>query len=264
MACLNCLIYTYAAGTTTPQATYTDFTLGTPLPNPVRTNSGGYAVSGSGAITGIWIDNTLCYKITMKGEGGITVFTQDHICAPVTSGSAASFTDINASGNVTIGGNIDVVNNETVQGVTTTPVTGFVISPIFNADVAGLSGSDKTFTNSDGSYSVDYTGRIVGHTLGLAPSGNTTVLNSSMLGTIGHAGAFSQTTSAGTATVVIGNSGSDAALETGKIKFDGANTTGITATTFGSNCPAVTCTSPYTWITSLAADGSTVYIPVFK
>jgi len=48
------------------------------------------------------------------------------------------------------------------------------------------------------------------------------------------------------------------------VKISTTNTTGSTATIFGSNCPAVTCTAPYTWLTIQSADGSTVYVPVFK
>ena len=79
--CQNCAIYTYAAGTTTPLATYSDSTLGTTLPNPVRTNSAGYAVSASNAITGIWIGNA-CYKIILKDASAVTLWTQDHVCNP--------------------------------------------------------------------------------------------------------------------------------------------------------------------------------------
>lgn len=51
----------------------------------------------------------------------------------------------------------------------------------------------------------------------------------------------------------------------GALKFTTGNTTGATAfAPGGANCPAITCTTPYTWITASAADGSTVYIPVFK
>jgi len=79
--CVNCSIYTYTAGTTTPLATYTDSTLGTPLPNPVRTNSAGYAVNGSNAITGIWTGSS-CYKIVLKDASAVTFWTQDHVCSP--------------------------------------------------------------------------------------------------------------------------------------------------------------------------------------
>ena len=51
---------------------------------------------------------------------------------------------------------------------------------------------------------------------------------------------------------------------TGIPTFAGTQTTGSTLATFGSNCPAVTCTSPYTWLRAISADGSAVYIPVFK
>ncbi len=78
----NGYVYTYAAGTTTPLATYTSYTLGTPLPNPVRTNTAGYAVSGSGAITGIWTSGTACYHIVIKDSSAVTIADQDHLCNP--------------------------------------------------------------------------------------------------------------------------------------------------------------------------------------
>lgn len=81
-ACSGCSIYTYAAGTTTPQSTYTDASLSVQLPNPVLTNSAGYAVSGANAITGIWVGNA-CYKIVLKDAAAVTVTTQDHVCSPV-------------------------------------------------------------------------------------------------------------------------------------------------------------------------------------
>ncbi len=81
-SCNNCSIYTYAAGTTTPLAAYTDSTLGTQLPNPVKTNSAGYAISNSGAITGIWTSGSVCYKIILKDAGAVTVWSQDNVCNP--------------------------------------------------------------------------------------------------------------------------------------------------------------------------------------
>ena len=46
--------------------------------------------------------------------------------------------------------------------------------------------------------------------------------------------------------------------------FAGANSTGAGATAVGSNCPAVTPTTVYKWITVKLADGSTGYIPAWK
>jgi hypothetical protein len=78
VACSGCSIYTYAAGTNTPLATYTSSTLATPNTNPVLTNSAGYAVNGA-TITGIWVGSS-CYKFVAKDSTAVTLFTQDNIC----------------------------------------------------------------------------------------------------------------------------------------------------------------------------------------
>jgi len=51
---------------------------------------------------------------------------------------------------------------------------------------------------------------------------------------------------------------------TGRIKFSTNNTTGSGSAALATNCPAVTPTAPYTWITVTTSDGSTGYIPVWK
>lgn len=56
----------------------------------------------------------------------------------------------------------------------------------------------------------------------------------------------------------------DLAQINGTLKFATNNTTGSSSASWGSNCPAVNCTAPYKWIQAVAADGSTVYFPVFK
>lgn len=69
------LLYTYAAGTTTPQATYTDSTGGTPNTNPIVLNTRGEA--------SIWLDPTLSYKFVLQTSGGAGVWSQDYITAYV-------------------------------------------------------------------------------------------------------------------------------------------------------------------------------------
>src|ERR1017187_3904475 len=54
--CAGCKLYTYAAGTTTPLATYTDSTGGTSNPNPIVLDASGSA--------NIWTAN-LSYKFSM-------------------------------------------------------------------------------------------------------------------------------------------------------------------------------------------------------
>src|SRR6266705_2236564 len=63
------LLYTYAAGTSTPLVTYAD-NAGTPNANPVVLDSAGRATVYLGASA---------YKVILKDSGGATVYTQDNI-----------------------------------------------------------------------------------------------------------------------------------------------------------------------------------------
>lgn len=80
-------VYTYAAGTTTPQATYTDSTGATPNPNPVILDSRGEA--------SIWLGSAT-YKFKLTDANDVEIWTVDYISAP-TSGVSPIL-----SGNVTI------------------------------------------------------------------------------------------------------------------------------------------------------------------
>ncbi len=70
------LVYTYAAGTTTPQNSYTDSTGGTPAANPVVLDSAGRAT--------IWLSGN--YKIVVKDSLFNTIGTADNITALGSSG----------------------------------------------------------------------------------------------------------------------------------------------------------------------------------
>lgn len=65
------LIYTYAAGTVTPQATYTDQGGGTPSANPIVLDSAGRSE--------FWLDASLNYKYIIKDSGGTTIRTIDNV-----------------------------------------------------------------------------------------------------------------------------------------------------------------------------------------
>lgn len=64
-------VYTYAAGTTTPLATYTDSTGGTPNTNPIILNARGEA--------SIWIPFNTGYKFVVKDSLGNTIRTVDQV-----------------------------------------------------------------------------------------------------------------------------------------------------------------------------------------
>ena len=67
------LIYSYAAGTTTPKTTYTDSTGNTAHPNPIILNSAGRVPSGE-----IWL--TLgSYKFILATSTNVTIATYDNV-----------------------------------------------------------------------------------------------------------------------------------------------------------------------------------------
>jgi hypothetical protein len=67
-------IYTYAAGTTTPQATYTSALGGTPHANPIVLDSAGRVPGGE-----IWLTDSLIYKFVIETSTAILIGTYDNI-----------------------------------------------------------------------------------------------------------------------------------------------------------------------------------------
>jgi hypothetical protein len=67
-------IYTYAAGTTTPQATYTSAAGTTAHTNPIILDAAGRVPSGE-----IWLTDGLQYKFVIKTSADVTVGTYDNI-----------------------------------------------------------------------------------------------------------------------------------------------------------------------------------------
>ena len=69
-------LYTYVAGTTTPQATYTDSTSATANSNPIVLDSRGEA--------NIWLSSAN-YKFKLTDSEGTEIWTVDNIAAPSTA-----------------------------------------------------------------------------------------------------------------------------------------------------------------------------------
>jgi hypothetical protein len=74
------LLFTYAAGSTSPLATFTDATGATPNANPIVLNSGGFASPG------IWLTVNVAYKFVLQNSGGVTQWTEDNITAVTPAG----------------------------------------------------------------------------------------------------------------------------------------------------------------------------------
>lgn len=75
-------LYTYQAGTTTPQATYTDSTGSTPNANPVVLDANGEAT--------LWVDPELSYKFVLKTSADVTQWTVDNVVGLLTNNSVGT------------------------------------------------------------------------------------------------------------------------------------------------------------------------------
>jgi hypothetical protein len=149
------LIYTYLAGTTTPQATYADS-------GAVVTNANPIVLDSSGRLTtSIWVSAGVVLKIIIKDSSGNTLATVDNIASindigsilasPGTIGGttpgAGNFSSLTVSGSTTFGGN--------VTGQVVTANTYFT-GPIGSATPAAgsfttVNASSDIFTTQNGS-----------------------------------------------------------------------------------------------------------------
>ena len=120
-------IYTYAAGTTTPLATYTDAGAGTANTNPIILNSLGQA--------NIWLATSSSYKFSVYTSADVLLYTVDNIATPIdynslttalaspppigsTAPNTGAFTTLAATT-----GTITTVNSTTVNATTVNATT---------------------------------------------------------------------------------------------------------------------------------------------
>jgi hypothetical protein len=80
-------LYTYAAGTTTPRATYTSSSGSTPHANPIVLDSGGRVPGGE-----LWLTNGVSYKFVLKDSTDVLIATYDNIVGINASTDAALVT----------------------------------------------------------------------------------------------------------------------------------------------------------------------------
>jgi len=123
-------VYTYAAGTLTPKATYTDASETTPLSNPVILDSAGRAT--------IWISGS--YYIDVKTSADVAVKNTDNITAFNTSSSSINSLLPSQSGNAgkyltTDGNNVSWGESSAVQTAPNARLTLTTGVPITTTDV---------------------------------------------------------------------------------------------------------------------------------
>jgi len=154
LPCVNCTLSTFAAGTVTPLATYTDNTAMTTNPTVITLNSAGYIGSG------LWLTAASCWKFVLANAAGATVWSQDNIC--VATGPAGATGAAGAAGAAgptgpqgPAGGTKDIASGTAVMGtsaigslacatVVTVAATGVLttdnIMADFNADPTSTTG----------------------------------------------------------------------------------------------------------------------------
>lgn len=211
-------VYTYAAGTTTPQATYTDSTGATANSNPIILDSRGEA--------NIWLGSAT-YKFKLTDSNNTEIWTVDNISAP-TSGLSPVL-----SGNVTIDSNTAgtaLTITQTGTGLalkvedTTSDLTPFVVDATGKVGIGTLAPATALDVN-DGTIQLSSSG--TSRTTLAADASNSTL---SSIGTRGLILAANSTNLIyGTSSGYVGIKNSSPTVEldiTGALKTSGAATIG--------------------------------------
>ena len=146
------LIYTYAAGTTTPQTTYTDSTGAVANTNPIVLDAAGRPASE------VWLTTGVNYKFIIKTSTGTTLGTYDNIAGV----PASSITSLRINGSTS--GYVDL---------TTVPVAGANTITFPAATGTVLLDPNTAFTGTTTFQTISATGDISGRTINA--SGSVTV-----------------------------------------------------------------------------------------
>ena len=143
------LIYTYAAGTTTPEATYTDNTGAVANTNPIVLDAAGRTASE------VWLTTGVNYKFILKTSTGTTLGTYDNIAGV----PASSITSLRINGSTS--GYVDL---------TTVPVAGANTITFPAATGTVLLNPNTAFTGTSTFETISATQDISGRTLNASGS----------------------------------------------------------------------------------------------
>jgi hypothetical protein len=105
-------IYTYAAGTSTPAATYTTFAGTIAHANPIILDSAGRVPGGE-----IWLSFGVSYKFVLRDSAGSLIATYDNIAAPGAGGNVQNYTGNGTTVSFALPVGISTVYNIFINGV---------------------------------------------------------------------------------------------------------------------------------------------------
>jgi hypothetical protein len=140
-----------------------------------QTSNGNMQIFGDGTIRGQLVSSTNGFRAGvfpgsygLDGSGVLTVAS----CTGCGGGGGAvagsnAQVQFNSSGAFGASANFTWSNANSLLTVARTNTSSGMISPAFNANVAGLSAGAKTFQNSDGSFGIDYQGNAAFQSLAL-------------------------------------------------------------------------------------------------
>ncbi|CAB4240969.1 Domain of unknown function DUF4183 [uncultured Caudovirales phage] len=133
-------IYTYAAGTNTPQATYTTSAGSIAHTNPIILNSAGRVSTGE-----IWLLSTSAYKFVLNTSADVLIATYDNVWGIGAAGGSEAITPIiyNATG----------TGSQTTFGLGSTPtnenLTNIYINGVYQQkNTYLLSGANLVFSTA--------------------------------------------------------------------------------------------------------------------
>ena len=136
-------LFTYQAGTTTPAATYTDSTGGTPNTNPVIMNARGEA--------SVWLSAIQAYKFVLEDASGNVIWTEDNIIAPAPVAVGGMTDELGLGGTPGFAAGVDFVAGSTTT-LTLSKIYGSTANLWIHFDAAEqgadsftLSGTTLTF-----------------------------------------------------------------------------------------------------------------------
>ena len=248
------LLYTYSAGTTTPQVTYTDSSGATANTNPVVLNARGEADIWLGAST---------YKFRLCSADNTEFWTVDNISAPTSALSPV------LSGNVTIDSNsagpaLKITQTGTgpvlrVQDAIDPDVTPFLIDSTGQVGI-GTQAPSTALDVNDGVIQLSSSG--TSRTTISADASNTTIASPGVRGFIVSTG--------GTPRITVSSAGATTLSGALTVSSGGANITGtVTATLFSgpwANIPAGTAmlfaqtAAPTGWTKSTTHDNKALRV----
>lgn len=143
-------VYTYAAGTTTPLATFTDASAATPNTNPIILDSRGEC--------NLWYSNATSYKIVLKNSADVTQWTVDNI-ATYGNLSAQNANNVNITGGVITGitAAFNLTGNVTGNaGTVTNGVYLTATQTLTNKTITGMASASTVKDSAGNDYAIGY------------------------------------------------------------------------------------------------------------